>query len=628
MSNPFRALLWKEWREVWGLVIPIGLVISMMMFWSVGSAQSINGDPDPARHFQWLALVGSLAALSMAYRQTSRERTVDQWAFTLHRPAGGAEIVGAKLVVGIGSIIGVMFVPFALAMLRYAIPGFRAVPFDRAYWLPGIADVFTAIMFYACGLHIGIRLTHRPASRIIGAVVGLGGYVAVTTLSSFWLALALTTTISVVMIAAAWSDYMTASTFDAKPWWGRAASVTAAIPAVAALFTLGIGTIGWFSPGSSPSTPTSSTPVQVFVNASGMLDTVASSDVTVGHGVIMTDLIPTTESATNSTNNLGFRQPGRWVTRLHAETHSAANYYERRDGLISIYDPMTRLLRGYLGPDGFAEGASKPANRFPGHLQDAPPPMKSSPTLLVLSGGVYLLEELKRPTRILPAQSDETILAAKVGAQTGGMVPEERAKWGWYRAVVTTKRVYLLDHRTGAEQVSMEHPAADAGTVRIYRAAYGPDSPTYIWYTPRRILSDDTLHQVFEFRRGSTKPVAEYRFGGAMYTGVMTHAPDMRALNIPAAAVPVLTVAVQAYGRQQGLWVGNDRLAYRAMLLSAVSCLIAGAFACWLCRRYAFSPRRTITWTVLAALIGPAVWVAMWMLLEWPSRKALALADA
>ena len=45
-----------------------------------------------------------------------------------------------------------------------------------------------------------------------------------------------------------------------------------------------------------------------------------SSDVTVGHGVIMTDMIATTESATNSTNNLGFRQLGRWVTRLHAET--------------------------------------------------------------------------------------------------------------------------------------------------------------------------------------------------------------------------------------------------------------------------------------------------------------------
>ena len=91
---------------------------------------------------------------------------------------------------------------------------------------------------------------------------------------------------------------------------------------------------------------------------------------------------------------------------------------------------MTRVLRGSLGPDGFAEGAPKPANRFPGHLQDAPPPMKSSPTLLVLSGGIYLLKELERPTRILGAQSDETILTAKVGAQIGGMVPGEHAKWG------------------------------------------------------------------------------------------------------------------------------------------------------------------------------------------------------
>ena len=106
---------------------------------------------------------------------------------------------------------------------------------------------------------------------------------------------------------------------------------------------------------------------------------------------------------------------------------------------------------------------------------------------------------------------------------------------GLYRAVVTTKRVYLLDQRRG-----------------------------------------DTLHHVFEFRLGSTKPVAEYHIGGTMYTGVMNPGPETRALNIPTTPLLALSVAFTVYAKQRGLLTGDDGVADGGMLLSALYCLLAG----------------------------------------------------
>jgi hypothetical protein len=514
MSRRLSILLWKESLEVSQHAVPVALLIALFVFWGVASPYWLQGDPDPARHFIWLIMLGGLGAAMIGYRQTSRERDIGMWGFAAYGPASVTEVFGAKLVVGISAVIAMVFIPFALAMWRFSTPGVRAVPFDRSYWLPGIADAFVALMCYCCGLYTGSRASRR-VTRIAGPVLAIAGYAAATGISSFSLAILTTMIIGVVMLCAAWADFATASEFTAKPWWGRTASVAVAIPAVGAVLVFAFAMTGWFAPRDNSFWSINAVRPQVFVNRLGRIDTLWTKNDSVRLGVIVTDTMPTTERSTKSTAHLGYRQPRRWVTRVYTGTPGSAWYYQRRDGLISIYDDASPSLRGYLGPDGFTEGTAAPAARFSGYLQDDEMEGRPYRGLLVLSGGVYELKELDAPRRLIVPRPGEIVVTAKRG---GRVMLDQNAPSQWYTAVVTNRRVVIIDDASGAEQLSVEHPAADSGrNVRVYRAAGVPGAPTFIWYSPRFRVRGDTLHHVLEFRKGSRVPVAEYRFGGVMY---------------------------------------------------------------------------------------------------------------
>ena len=75
--------------------------------------------------------------------------------------------------------------------------------------------------------------------------------------------------------------------------------------------------------------------------------------------------------------------------------------------------------------------------------------------------------------------------------------------------------------------------------------------------------------------------------------------------------------------------VTNPRpLAARKLATGMLISLLSAGLTFWLCRRYAFSLGRTITWTGLGMLIGPIALVLMWMFLDWPAQRRVLAAES
>ncbi len=210
MNRPFSALLWKESREVIPQAASIGVVFAVMFFWIAGSPV---GDLDVARHFTWVALLGGPAAASVGYWQTARERATDMWAFSIHRPASGAQIFGAKLTIGIGAVIGMMGVPYIVAALRFSL---SSIPLDQGYMKLALADLFLGIVCYTCGLSLGSR-SGGGIARTVPLILAAMAYVAVSTVPRFGSAMAMCAAISVVMAGLVGRDFITGSGFDRRP---------------------------------------------------------------------------------------------------------------------------------------------------------------------------------------------------------------------------------------------------------------------------------------------------------------------------------------------------------------------------------------------------------------------------
>jgi hypothetical protein len=182
----FRAMAWKELREVRGVVLlaaTIYLVLAMgsaskwdlSKLWNLSSTETNAAieqeiDPGPfltdgsADNFWWFAAV---LAAGLGSWQTLGESVHGAWPFLLHRPAGRRWLMGMKMAVGLGLyLLGGAAVILALG-IRSATPGVHPAPFF--WWMTvrwwGVLSLMTVI--YLTAFLIGIRSARWYGTRLL-----------------------------------------------------------------------------------------------------------------------------------------------------------------------------------------------------------------------------------------------------------------------------------------------------------------------------------------------------------------------------------------------------------------------------------------------------------------------------
>jgi hypothetical protein len=664
MKRAFTALLWKESLEVARHALPGLLVMSVIFYTSVSSPRFIGGDPEPARHFGWFAAVTALIAAIIGFWQTYRESAGDLWGFAIHRPVGRLRIFFAKPVVGIGALLITAGLLYAVAMWWYATPGHRPVPFDRALLLPGLADLAGGISFYAAGLYAGARRSSIIA-RAAGFVLVFVSSVFAASAHSFLVALAIDLGVAAVLVAAAGANFVTGSDYEGQPLWGRVVNVMSVLPGVIIAVGLISIVVQIFLPRDPVAPRRFVLAPEAFITSDGRIALIHRGELDPGTGVrpvtSITDIagnrlagadsglamrtggetFRTLELATDTTwsgyfERRSYRDSRAWVRRVFSGTEGAVWYFEKRQGLISIYDIETARQTGWLGPDGYAPAGKKPAARFPGSLAGEVEESGPRSGLLVMSGGVYRVDGLSRPARLFTPGNGERVLGA---SSTLGHVSRPFTQpWGAFSLVTTDKAAYVLGPDGGVE-IEYPHDSNMAGRrVSAVRAPLSEGGTTFLWYHPRYFPTVDTVNVAVEFRNTSARPVARHVFAGRPYDA-NTDAQLGRGASMSSASLET-----QSFGPMSGsevsvlgafgfipafsVQVGRSSMspeersrAIRKMLIAFGTCLVLAAFTWWLCRRFAFSTERTVTWVVLTALLGPIALITMWLLLEWPARE-------
>ena len=621
MSKGFSSLLRKETAEIWQFVLPLPVLSAMILY---DRLSRFAGDQSISS-FEYTGYVGlAIVAAFIGFQQTHREARGDMHDFALHRPAGGAKIFGAKIIVGVAAIALGMLLPCFVPLADPSLINDSGSGADLSYLLVAIADFCGALTFYAAGLFAGSH-RRRMETRIAGSLLPLLT-VGILTVPSFAVAVTGTLAVAAVLVAAAWSDFMNGSDFEAYPAWGRVANLFVGVPVVTMFTIIAAMTLGWVSHNSETAADYPAVP-QVLVTGSGQITPVAPGDNGArGTGVITTLPMTTDPRRTFSMRNASYRARDRFVKRIFAGVEGAPLwFYHQRLGLISVHDMDTHRLEGWIGPDGYSRGADKPTRHFAGTLQMD---LVRWPRLLVLSTGVYVIRDLYHPRELFTAPPGESILAADEARQFASIPPLGEAPWGEFIGVTTDKRTYLVD-TVGKVQLSAVHPATDQGrSLRIYRAPDAPAAPTFIWYEPRRAKTLDSLNHILEFRSGNTAPI-EHRLAGVPYGRVFSveEPTETLALGIRLSTVPPIVPALALYAVGRGA-VTAEGAATRSVEIAVVISGLFSFLTFMACGRLGLEKKRKIAWTALAALTGPVALIIMWMFLEWPARGSLVLMPA
>ena len=648
MTRPFRALLWKESLESLRHAAPV-LLLSSLLF--AGSLDGVDIGGSITAPFFWLHAYAAFVAAVIGVWQ-GRESSGDLWGFTMHRPVSPHAVVAAKVLVGIGAVLVAVGVPYALAMWWHAIPGNRAAPFDRSFWYPGIVDLISATMYYGAGLLAGSRRSPILV-RAFAFAPALVGSIFVTTADSLTVALIIAVAVAAVLIAAAWSTFITGSDFDAQAPWGRAANVATALAASFVAVMVVALIIAVSLPEGPPRRYTTPLTPTAFVSGSGQLAllhptppnasgggggrTDRVTDVAgnripelegrlggpmLGSGVMIAPALPvdTLSARWGTPSTAPYREPRHWVTPLHNDFMRTRWFYERRSGLISIYDPTTKRLQGWVGPDGYSPYPTVPTRHFTGVFRRGTYGDDGRFRMLVLSDAVYRIDGLERPRLIFAAPPGETIFGADSAhwqRADNGPAPVAMP----FALVATDKHAYVLDTAGKVEIVTRNEPTdGDWGAfVSATRAPFGAGQPTFLWYGAYASPTD-TL-RVLEFRNGSATPFARHVFAAHPWgENISTVAMSRMAAGRDVTFAPGPFSAFRTFSIRTRVPEEERAEAFRAVKIMLGVCLLLAAFAFWVCQRYAFSHRQTLLWTTLTAVTGPVALLSMLALLQWPAR--------
>jgi hypothetical protein len=180
-----------------------------------------------------MAFFSAIFGAALGWLQTRNEAHRDLWAFLIHRPVTRSKIFGGKAVAGLCMYFFGAGLPLAIFVSFVRMPGHVAAPFEWAMTLPSLSIFLTGIGYYFAGLLTGLRQARWYASRSFGLGLGIFASVGVFSLP-LWMSLVLIAIVIPIVAAAAWGAYQSGGFYRGQPLAGRLA-LTAAMTAGCAI---------------------------------------------------------------------------------------------------------------------------------------------------------------------------------------------------------------------------------------------------------------------------------------------------------------------------------------------------------------------------------------------------------
>jgi hypothetical protein len=309
--------------------------------------------------------------------------------------------------------------------------------------------------------------------------------------------------------------------------------------------------------------------------------------------------------------NAGYRFPTPGVVPLRGVAPTGVRLrfsavYDVPRGVIDLFDPVTRMRVGAVGPAGFSAGGTPPAGRFEGTPLNLF--LQGNSHVLAFDSRVYWIELDQRRVRPVYAatEGDPVISAAEVGA-----APD-------LNVLVATRRAMHLIGPDGRRLFSA--PWQRDPATHNFDAAMLPSSHHLVVRTYSNPGVEPFLHEVAEYspdgtvvRRAEPPRLTDPRSPKRAETMVFGAIFPLAARPLCPSWVldDVLDVRTDEFAR----WF--DGFTWGSAVACAVVTLLLG-------RRCGFSAIKSIGWSAANLMLGPAGIVVMLGLNEWPARETCA----
>lgn len=164
---------------------------------------------------------------ALGWLQTRNEAHRDLWAFLIHRPVTRTEIFWGKTIAGLCLYAFGAGLPLAVLVAVVRTPGYVAAPFEWAMVVPPALIFFTGIAYYFAGLLTGLRQARWYASRCFGLGLAIATSFGVVASTVFWIPTVLIAVAVLILAAAAWGAYQSGGFYRGQPVAGRLALTVA-----------------------------------------------------------------------------------------------------------------------------------------------------------------------------------------------------------------------------------------------------------------------------------------------------------------------------------------------------------------------------------------------------------------
>ena len=575
----------------------------------------------------------SLAGLLMGFVQSLFETRPDNWAFIVHRPLSRRRIFAAKCLAGLMLLYLSLEIPFLLAAAWAAQPGHLAVTFQSRMMLPTLAMALNAGCYYFAAMVITLRRARWFGSRVLPLGLAIVCSVAVFFATEFWQAMLFVLAGHCIGALAAWNAFATGGAAD------RRGAPAFALGTMIYAGTLGVGcglvaALGIFQ--------TTVRWEQYRLDRDGrMLRATWTIERTGERTVVIadTDGRPLPESdgidpddpayadrfarLTNLLDNRDLPWPASMlmhggygsfvpgVSRLTAVAKPGVRvrsfcFFNMQRRIIEMYDPVTRVLTGTVGPAGFTAGHAAPAELFPAEALNM---RLGNGHTLAFPSAVYWLElDQRRVRRVFIADDNDPVVC------TNELPPQADP----IIAIATRRRLHLL--RSSGQTLLSIPLEYDLTKSYISLAWLQSNHHLIVWAGPITPAADEAQTRLSEYAPDG-KLVRQTRLPNLDDGGrARTPRTALFAFVYPPGALPLYRPWLMDFVfelRSQDYWWLFHGCLFAGSLLSALLTLV-------LSRRYGFNAAKSAIWSIGNLLLGPAGIVVMVSLNELHSRQVCA----
>lgn len=369
-----KALFWKETREnvMWAL-LAAACVVGALFY-------GLRSDPERMSYGNnyWMGMLSPqvllvttfgfpLIGAAFGFLQILTELRRDQWAFLVHRPITRSQVFWGKAVPGLFLYVLATVPPFLLVAWWASLPGSLPAPFDWGMTRAGLMDALTGAGFYFAALWTGISQGKWYGRRLLPLVAACYGALMTKGYMTMDTAAPNAMITLLAIIPAALVTFQTFGIFKKQAWWGRVCTGLALLLAASVLW--GWLTAAWFL--AFPRKPYSGTEIRVtsagqFVKATQQGSWIQKVTTITGEvlqpgggraGWSWEDFLNSNYLNINLRDQpiqYSYRQPDQYFQQIYANDMNVLWYFVKQQNRFVSYDARTKMVKGYLGPKGFA----------------------------------------------------------------------------------------------------------------------------------------------------------------------------------------------------------------------------------------------------------------------------------